>query len=257
MLHSHLRMTGTWRVCDGRAGAAPPRARWLVIAPRRARGRRVRRARAGADDRRRARASTSGSRASGRTSSRRELDEQRSCAACARTTRRAPIGDALLDQRIVAGHRQHVEGRGLLRGAGSTRGGRAARCPTRRRWRSSRATRPRMLRVGRARHAGRASSGLRPAGRPCPRCGDRRSASRGQGDDNRTTYWCPRCQRLSARIGHKGADLIEPGNTPARFDAALDARRGHDRVRRAARAPDGRRRQAPARARLRRRRAAR
>jgi len=27
----------------------------------------------------------------------------------------------------------------------------------------------------------------------CPRCGTR-IASRGQGDDNRTTWWCPRCQ---------------------------------------------------------------
>jgi endonuclease-8 len=31
-------------------------------------------------------------------------------------------------------------------------------------------------------------------GRPCPRCGTRITA-RGQGDDNRTTYWCPGCQR--------------------------------------------------------------
>jgi endonuclease VIII len=30
-------------------------------------------------------------------------------------------------------------------------------------------------------------------GRPCRRCGTRIRA-RGQGDDNRTTYWCPRCQ---------------------------------------------------------------
>lgn len=32
------------------------------------------------------------------------------------------------------------------------------------------------------------------AGRPCPRCGGRIQA-RGQGDANRTTYWCPGCQR--------------------------------------------------------------
>jgi endonuclease-8 len=32
------------------------------------------------------------------------------------------------------------------------------------------------------------------ASRPCPRCGARIQA-RGQGDDNRTTYWCPGCQR--------------------------------------------------------------
>ena len=34
----------------------------------------------------------------------------------------------------------------------------------------------------------------RRAGRPCPRCGEP-IHSRGQGDDNRTAYWCPRCQR--------------------------------------------------------------
>jgi formamidopyrimidine-DNA glycosylase len=31
------------------------------------------------------------------------------------------------------------------------------------------------------------------AGRPCPRCG-RAILSRGQGDENRTTYWCRGCQ---------------------------------------------------------------
>jgi endonuclease VIII len=33
----------------------------------------------------------------------------------------------------------------------------------------------------------------RRAGEPCPRCGTR-IRSRKQGDDARTTYWCPRCQ---------------------------------------------------------------
>jgi endonuclease VIII len=33
----------------------------------------------------------------------------------------------------------------------------------------------------------------RHAGRPCPRCGTV-VRSRGQGDDNRTAYWCPGCQ---------------------------------------------------------------
>jgi endonuclease-8 len=31
-------------------------------------------------------------------------------------------------------------------------------------------------------------------GTPCPRC-DTKIRARGQGDDNRTTYWCPGCQR--------------------------------------------------------------
>jgi endonuclease-8 len=46
-----------------------------------------------------------------------------------------------------------------------------------------------------------ALAGVRPlrrvyrrVGRPCPRCGDP-IRSRGQGDDNRTAYWCPTCQR--------------------------------------------------------------
>ena len=30
-------------------------------------------------------------------------------------------------------------------------------------------------------------------GQPCPRCGTPIRA-RGQGDDNRSTYWCPGCQ---------------------------------------------------------------
>jgi endonuclease-8 len=34
----------------------------------------------------------------------------------------------------------------------------------------------------------------RKVGRPCPRCGAR-IRSHGQGDDNRTAYWCPGCQR--------------------------------------------------------------
>jgi endonuclease-8 len=54
--------------------------------------------------------------------------------------------------------------------------------------------RPRMLRS-----AVRSPRAIEPqvygrAGRPCPRCGGTVQA-RGQGDANRTTYWCQRCQR--------------------------------------------------------------
>jgi endonuclease-8 len=34
----------------------------------------------------------------------------------------------------------------------------------------------------------------RRVGQPCPRCG-MKIVSKGQGDANRTTYWCPGCQR--------------------------------------------------------------
>jgi len=37
----------------------------------------------------------------------------------------------------------------------------------------------------------------RRAGQPCPRCGQR-IRSRGQGDPNRTTYWCESCQASGA-----------------------------------------------------------
>ena len=40
----------------------------------------------------------------------------------------------------------------------------------------------------------------RRAGRPCPRCGTP-IRSRGQGDDNRTAYWCPGCQRGEEQPG--------------------------------------------------------
>ena len=42
--------------------------------------------------------------------------------------------------------------------------------------------------------AGRARQVYRRAGRPCRRCGAV-VQSRGQGDANRTAYWCPGCQR--------------------------------------------------------------
>ena len=38
------------------------------------------------------------------------------------------------------------------------------------------------------------------AGRPCRRCGEP-IRSRGQGDANRTAYWCPRCQRGEGQRG--------------------------------------------------------
>jgi endonuclease-8 len=40
----------------------------------------------------------------------------------------------------------------------------------------------------------------RRTGRPCPRCGEP-IRSRGQGDDNRMAYWCPECQRGEDPLG--------------------------------------------------------
>jgi endonuclease-8 len=43
-------------------------------------------------------------------------------------------------------------------------------------------------------HSSGRRAAYRRAGRPCLRCGTP-IRSRGQGDDNRTAYWCPGCQR--------------------------------------------------------------
>jgi endonuclease-8 len=56
-----------------------------------------------------------------------------------------------------------------------------------------RAVRPLMLASARGGGHVREPWVFERAGRPCRRCGTRIRA-RGQGDDNRTTYWCPECQ---------------------------------------------------------------
>ncbi len=104
-----------------------------------------------------------------------------------------PFGDALLDQRNVAGIGNIWKAEGCWE---------AAIDP----WRAVGAVsdseavaviegiRPRM-----ARSASEGPRSIEPrvyrrVGRPCPRC-EAPIASRGQGDANRTTYWCQGCQR--------------------------------------------------------------
>jgi endonuclease-8 len=104
-----------------------------------------------------------------------------------------PIGDALLDQRTVAGIGNIWKAEGCWearvdpwRPVASVSDEEAVSILT--------AVRPRMQES--AVHGPRA---IKPrvygrSGRPCPRCGAAVRA-RGQGDANRTTYWCPGCQR--------------------------------------------------------------
>jgi endonuclease-8 len=101
------------------------------------------------------------------------------------------LGDALLDQRLVAGIGNVWKAESLWRAELSP-------------WlRLAEVTDEELERVlGQAARLMRAaldSHGgkrvvYRRAGRPCPRCGTT-IRSRGQGDDNRTAYWCPGCQR--------------------------------------------------------------
>src|SRR3954464_323748 len=104
---------------------------------------------------------------------------------------RREVGDALLDQRLVAGIGNVWKAESLWRAELSP-------------WlRLEDVTDEELDRVlGEAAQLMRAAlegAGgkrvvYRHAGRPCPRCGTP-IRSRGQGDDNRMAYWCPGCQR--------------------------------------------------------------
>jgi len=192
VLHSHLRMTGAWRVYrrGRRWGRAPSRA-WLVL---RVTDQEV--------------VQFDGPLLELLTEGRRRFDQrlaalgpdvlasQFDVEAFLQRLRRADatrtVGDALLDQSTVAGIGNFWKAEGCWE----------ARVDP---WRaladvSDReaiavidAIRPRML------HAAQFGSRTleprvhRRAGRPCPRCATAITA-RGQGDANRTTYWCPGCQ---------------------------------------------------------------
>jgi endonuclease VIII len=103
---------------------------------------------------------------------------------------RTGIGEALLDQRLVAGIGNLWRAEALWRAELSP-------------WRPLNELEDEQLRavLGEAARLMRGSldSGLRvravyrKAGRPCPRCGTP-IESRGQGDANRMAYWCPACQ---------------------------------------------------------------
>jgi endonuclease VIII len=109
------------------------------------------------------------------------------------------LGDALLDQRLVAGIGNMWKAEALWRAQVSP-------------WRPlgdlgddelgrilEEAARMMRASVEGARE-GRAV--YRKAGRPCPRCGET-IRSRGQGDGNRIAYWCPACQ--PGGVGRSGA----------------------------------------------------
>jgi endonuclease VIII len=185
VLRSHLRMTGRWQVRErGRARRGTP---WLVLAGREreavlwngpvlelSRGARNH-ARVGPDI----------------------LAGPPDLAAMVANLRREytgrELGDAILDQRLVAGIGNLWKAESLWR---------ARLSPWLRLGEATDEEFERVLREA-ARLMGASLEGgheeravYRKAGRPCPRCGERIRA-RGQGDANRTAYWCPGCQRTS------------------------------------------------------------
>jgi endonuclease-8 len=192
-LHSHLRMTGSWRVLgDGQRWPRSPGRAWLVI-------------RRGDTEVVEFDGPVLELMTEGRTRFDQRIaglgpdivgedwDEARFLRRLRDDDPTRPIGDALLDQRTVAGIGNLWKVEGCFA---------AAIDPWRRVGEVSdeealaivRETRPRMRAAATDGFQDRWRVIYGAAGRPCPRCGTivRR---RNQGDGGRVTYWCPGCQR--------------------------------------------------------------
>ena len=193
-IHSHLRMTGSWRVAAAqRPPSAHPRAAWLVI-------RRADRAvvqfngpvlELVTDSRLRLDRRIAGL---GPDILAEAFDERRFLGRLREGDPTRPIGDALLDQRTVAGIGNLWKAEGCFearidpwRPVATVSDGEALAivdaCRPRMRSSASDGVQARFRRIyGRA-------------GMPCPRCGPPAMIqARGQWDDNRLTFWCPECQ---------------------------------------------------------------
>jgi endonuclease-8 len=100
------------------------------------------------------------------------------------------LGEALQDQRLIAGigNKWMAEALWAIEVSPWARVRDVSDETLREALAAARRLRRASLETGRSR-----SRIYRHAGRPCPRCGAI-VRSRGQGDDNRTAYWCPGCQ---------------------------------------------------------------
>jgi endonuclease-8 len=107
------------------------------------------------------------------------------------------LGDALLDQRLVAGIGNVWKAEALWR-AELSPWLRLAQVSDEELERVL-GEAARLMRAALDNHGGKRIV-YRRAARPCPRCGTA-ICSHGQGDDNRIAYWCPGCQRGEERPG--------------------------------------------------------
>jgi endonuclease VIII len=180
VLRSHLRMSGRWTV---RTRGAPARGRpWLVLRG----GTREAVLWGGSVLELNARAV----RLLGPDILAEPPDFDRMISGFRRGDPRRAVGEALLDQRLVAGIGNVWKAESLWRAQVSP-------------WRPigtvtddelRRVLAEAALLMRRSVEAGWSERSVyRAAGRPCPRC-RRTIESWGQGDDNRIAYWCPRCQ---------------------------------------------------------------
>ncbi|MEW6583094.1 MAG: DNA-formamidopyrimidine glycosylase family protein, partial [Actinomycetota bacterium] len=190
VLHSHLGMVGSWRVVAA-ADDLPRRGLWLVLrtedhAVAQYRGPHLRLVAPGAP--------LPAVAVLGPDLLSPDVDPaEATAAALARVDPARAVGEAILDQRVVAGVGNVYRCETLFlcgidpwRTVGSL-------TAEERRLVGSTAAR---LLAQAARDTGAARPAMwvyRRAGRPCRRCGTP-IRSRGQGDANRTAYWCPACQ---------------------------------------------------------------
>jgi endonuclease-8 len=193
-IHSHLRMTGSWRVLDavGTRWPRAPRRAWLIIR----RGERLVVQFDGpvlelmTDGRTRFDQRIAGL---GPDIVAEGFDETRVLRRLREDDPTRPIGDALLDQKTVAGigNLWKIEGCWLAgvdpwRPAGAVSDDEVLSIVH--------AVRPRMQQSARDGMQDQFRTIYGTAGRPCPRCGTV-IRSRAMGDTGRMTYWCPGCQR--------------------------------------------------------------
>jgi endonuclease-8 len=192
-IHSHLRMTGSWRVHPaGERWARSPRRAWLVL---RAQGQEVVQFDGPvlellSETRRRGDLRL---RALGPDIVKDDFDEHVYLRRLREDDPTRPIGDAILDQRTIAGignlwkvESCFLAGVDPFRPVGQVSDDEALRIV--------REARPRMQRSAQDGNQSRFKAIYGKAGRRCPRCGDAVIQQRGQGDENRRTYWCPACQ---------------------------------------------------------------
>jgi endonuclease-8 len=192
VIHSHLRMTGKWRVRD--VGWSRPRTTWLAIARG---GREVAQINGPVLELMTAGRARLDQRIAGLGPDilAPELDEARFLRRLREDDPTRAIGDALLDQRVIAGIGNLWKAEGCF-AAGIDPWRRTGDVSDAEALAIVHATRPRMQESALHGMQERFKVVYGTAGASCPRCGELSTIrSRGQGDDNRTTYWCPRCQR--------------------------------------------------------------
>ena len=184
-------MTGSWRVLD--ADRRPSPRRLARDPPQRQGGRPVQGPRARADDRL---AHPLDQRIAGLGPDilAPEFDYERFLRRLREDDPTRPIGDAVLEQKTVAGIGNLWKAEACWaaqidpwRRTGDVSDEEAVAIVD--------AARPRMQESARGGHRPARPAGLQPRRPPLPPLRHARSRQRGQWEDNRTTFWCPGCQR--------------------------------------------------------------